>query len=194
MPRRSCIYRRFFASTRGVVAIEFSFLFPILLLLLLAGIDAGRAVAISMKVRSAAYAVNAMANQYTSIDDTSMASILGASSKVLVPYSSTPVTVKLSQIAIDSGGNATVVWSDGLNTTGYSPGTSIAIPSYLKTTNGAKATCSSYPCYLLLGEVTYAYTPMFGNFITGPINLSDTLYVTPRNVICIQRNGTPAGC
>jgi Flp pilus assembly protein TadG len=194
MPRRSCIYRRFFASTRGVVAIEFSFLFPILLLLLLAGIDAGRAVAISMKVRSAAYAVNAMANQYPSIDDATMTNILGASSQVLAPYSNTPVTVKLSQISIDSGGNATVVWSDGLNTTGYSAGSSIAIPSYLQTTTGSQATCASYPCYLLRGEVAYTYTPMFGHFITGPINLSDTLYVTPRSVICIQRNGTPASC
>ena len=45
MAARGRMFRRFFASTRGVAAIEFAFLFPVLLLLLLAGIDGGRAVA-----------------------------------------------------------------------------------------------------------------------------------------------------
>src|SRR5262249_14197587 len=134
-------------------------------------------------------------NQYASIYDIDMQQILGASSTVLAPYPNGPVTVKLSQIAIDSHGNATVVWSDALNATAYSPGSSITIPSKLTTTTGAKAVCGSYPCYLLFGEVGYTYTPMFGNFITGPINLSDNLYVTPRIVTCVKRNGnTPATC
>ena len=194
MLRRSCIYPRFFASTRGVAAIEFSFLFPVLLILLLAGIDGGRAVAISMKVRSAAYAVDAMANQYSSIDDNNMTSILQATSKVLAPYPNGPVAVTLTQIKIAAGGAATVSWSDTLNGTAHSPG-SITIPPQLALTGAPNNACANYPCYVLLGEVTYTYTPMFGNFITGPINLADKVYVTPRNVICIKRNGNvPASC
>jgi Flp pilus assembly protein TadG len=193
MAARGRMFRRFFASTRGVAAIEFAFLFPVLLLLLLAGIDGGRAVAISMKVRSAAYVVDAIANQYPSIDDNSMATILGASATVLAPYPSGPVTVTLSQIQIASGGAATVSWSDTLNGTARSQGSSITIPANLTPSSNPK-TCASFPCYVLLGEVTYTYTPMFGHFITGPINLSDKIYVTPRNVVCVQRNGVPATC
>jgi Flp pilus assembly protein TadG len=40
------ICRRFVASTRGVAAIEFAIILPVLLLMLLATFDAGRAVAI----------------------------------------------------------------------------------------------------------------------------------------------------
>jgi Flp pilus assembly protein TadG len=195
MPRRSSIYSRFLASRRGVAAIEFGFLFPVLLLLLLAGIDAGRAVAISMKVRTAAYAIDSMANTYLFIYDTDMQDILNAASKVLAPYSSPAPALRLSQIKIASGGQTTVVWSDQQNSTAYAQGSAITIPANFTTTSAPNNTCKSYPCYLLLAEVNYTYTPMFGHFITGPITLSDTVYITPRTVTCVQRNGNiPPSC
>jgi Flp pilus assembly protein TadG len=195
MPRRGRMYRRFLASTGGLAAIEFGLVFPMLLLLLLAGIDAGRAVAVSMKVRTAAYALNAMANTYLlSIDDTNMTGILNAASKILSPYPLAPATVTLTQVKINSGGQATVSWSDTLNGTAHVQGASITIPAALTTTSAPNNTCKSYPCYVLLAEVTYTYTPMFGHFITGPINLSDKTYVTPRSVTCIQRNNIPVSC
>lgn len=191
MARRGRTVRQFLASTRGVAAIEFGYMFPVLLIMLLASIDMGRALAIAMKVRYAAYSVDAMANQYIlPIDDTTMQTILGASAQVLAPYPAGPVTVKLSQLTLDAQGNNTVVWSDGLNVTGYTPGNSVPNLSPAPPSNA----CQTYPCYVLLGEVTYTYTPMFGNFITGPINLSDKLYITPRSVVCIQRNNVPATC
>jgi Flp pilus assembly protein TadG len=188
------VFQRFRASTRGVAAIEFAFLFPVLLLLLLAGIDGGRAVAISMKVRSTAYVVDAIANQYSAIYDSDMSTILGASATVVAPYASGPVAITLSQIAINSGGAATVSWSDTLNGTAYAAGSSITVPANLTPSSNPK-TCASFPCYVLLAEVSYTYTPMFGHFSTGTINLSDKIYVTPRNVVCIKRNNTvPASC
>jgi len=198
MPRSPRSYRGFLASTRGIAAIEFSLVFPILLVLLLAAIDAGRAVAVSMKVRAAAYALDAMANQYLYIYDTDMQQILGATAIVLAPYSSAPASVLLSQIQVSASGRATVIWSDQLNGTAYSPGYTLTIPTILTNTSASNKVCkdSTYPsCYFLLAEVSYTYTPMFGNFITGPITLSDKVYIAPRNVTCIQRNGNiPASC
>ncbi len=63
------LYRRFIASTRGVAAIEFAMILPVLLILFLGSFDAGRAIAIYMKVRSASYALAAITNQYTTIHD-----------------------------------------------------------------------------------------------------------------------------
>jgi len=198
MPRSLRNYRGFLASTRGIAAVEFSLVFPILLVLLLAAIDAGRAVAVSMKVRAAAYALDAMANQYLYIYDSDMQQILGAASIVLAPYSSGPASVILSQIQVSASGQATVIWSDQLNGTARTPGHTLAIPTNLTSTSATNKVCrdNTYPsCYLLLAEVSYTYTPMFGHFITGPINISDTVYVTPRSVTCIQRNGNiPASC
>jgi Flp pilus assembly pilin Flp len=65
MKARLRICRRFIASTRGVAAIEFAIILPVLLLMLLATFDAGRAIAIYMKVRSATYTLAAITNQYS---------------------------------------------------------------------------------------------------------------------------------
>lgn len=198
MRRLSRSYRSFLASTRAVAAVEFSLILPILLVLLLAAIDAGRAVAVSMKVRAAAYSLDAMANQYLYIYDGDMQQILGATAVVLAPFSSAPASVILSQVQVSASGRATVIWSDQLNSTAYSPGHTLTIPTSLTKTTASNKVCqdSTYPsCYLLLAEVSYTYTPLFGQFITGSINLSDRVYMAPRSVTCIQRNGNiPATC
>jgi Flp pilus assembly protein TadG len=192
MPRPTNTVRRFAASARGIAAVEFALVSPMLLLLLLGSIDAGRAVAIYMKVRSATYVVDSIANQYSAIQDTDMQTILGATSKVLSPYPSAPVVVVISQVKVVTGGAATVTWSDTLNGTARAVGSSVSIPANLAvpTPPYNASTCSAYPCYLVLGEVRYTYTPMFGYFIAGAITLSDKLYVTPRNVNCIKRNAS----
>jgi Flp pilus assembly protein TadG len=187
MPRSTKVYRRFVASTRAVAAVEFGLVLPILLLMLLASIDAGRAIAIYMKVRASAYTVDAVTNQYSVIHDTDMQQILGASAVVLSPYSPTPLKIIVSQLSISAGGQATATWSDALNATARPVGSSVVVPSTLTGNTPPNNICASFPCYVILGEVSYSYTPMFGYFITGPITLADTVYVTPRSVNSVTR-------
>jgi len=169
------IYRRFGRSTDGVAAVEFAMIMPILLLLFLGTMDAGTAIAIYMKERSATYSLDAITNQYTSVQTTDLQSITGATSLILSPYSSGPLVVTVSQIYINPKGNATVSWSYSPSGNARAAGASINVPA-------AMATPSSY---LILGELSYTFTPMFGAFLTGPIALADSLYVTPRSSACV---------
>jgi len=172
------LHRRFLASTRGVAAIEFGIILPVLVTLFLASIDAGRAIAIYTKVRSATYTLDAITNQYTTIQSADMSAILGATSVVLAPYSSSPVVVVLSQIKVSSATTAKVNWSATLNGTALTQNSSITVPTKF-------ASCPSYPCYLIYGQVSYTYTPLFMYFTKSAITLSDSLYVTPRVSECI---------
>lgn len=175
------ILRRFAASRRGVAAIEFGMVLPVLLLLFLASFDAGTAINIYMKVRSATYTLDAITNQYTTVQTSDMQQIVGATAVVLSPYSSSPVVVTISQIKVSSASKANISWSYSLNGTALAQGTSVTLPTQLSTTNS----CGSYPCYLILGQVSYTYTPSFGYFIKNAITLSDSLYATPRSSSCI---------
>ena len=185
MTRGSGICRRFVASTRAVAAIEFAIIMPVLLIMLLATFDAGRAIAIYMKVRAATYTLAAITNQYskvTPIQATDMQAITGATAAVLAPYPSTPATVTITQIKQTTSSQARVSWSYSRNGTAYTAGTTWArIPTGLTTSNA----CNSYPCYLIFAEVQYTFTPSFGYFITGTLNFSDNLYATPRSSLCI---------
>ena len=188
--RTARLHRRFLASTRGVAAIEFAIILPILVTLFLASIDAGRAIAIYTKVRSATYTLDAITNQYATIQSTDMTAILGATSVVLAPYSSSPVVVVLSQIKVSSATAATVNWSATLNGTALTQTNSFTVPTNF-------ASCASYPCYLIYGQVSYTYTPLFIYFTKSAITLSDSLYVTPRVSECIlypPQNITTSPC
>lgn len=172
------LHRRFLRSSRGLAAIEFAIMLPVLVVLFLGSIDAGRAIAIYIKVRSATYTLDAITNQYTTIQSTDMTAILGATAIIMAPYSSSPVVVVLSQIKVSSATQASVNWSATLNGTALTQNSSVSVPTNF-------ASCASYPCYLIYGQVSYTYTPLFTYFTKSAITLSDSLYVTPRSTVCI---------
>jgi Flp pilus assembly protein TadG len=172
------LQRRFIASTRGIAAVEFALTLPVLLLLLLASIDGGRAIAVYMKVRAATYSLAAITNQYTTLASTDLSTITGVTSLVLAPYPTAPAAFTVTQISVNSSTNATVSWSYSLNGTPLTQGATLTVPAALMS-------CNNYPCYLVYGQVSYSYTPLFGYFSSSPIALSDYLYVTPRVTQCI---------
>ncbi len=189
---------RFAASTRAVAAVEFAMIMPTLLLLFLASFDAANGIAIYMKVRAATYTLAAVTNQYgtgnSAIATADMTAITGATAAVLAPYSSTPTIVTISQIKATSATAATVSWSYSVNGTPLTQGaTFTGLPSGMAS-NTCSSVSSSNPCYLIYAQVSYTYTPTFGAYMTGPITLSDTLYVTPRSTVCIVYNSVPSSC
>ena len=192
--------RRFVDSRRATAAIEFATIMPVLLVLFLGSFDAGNAIIVYTKVRAATYSLAAITNQYGDgtnpnyqpISTTIMTAITGAASAILAPYSSTPITLVISQIKATSASVAVVSWS-------YSPTAGSALtqgaPYNNLPSNFASNSCNgTYPCYFILASVSYVFTPLFGAFLTGPITLSDSLYTTPRVSTCVQYNGTPSTC
>jgi Flp pilus assembly protein TadG len=190
----NAVCRRFLASQRGVAAIEFAMIMPVLLILFLSSFDVGNAIIVYLKVRTAAYELAAITNQYgtgstAQISTSTMSAITSATSQVMAPYSSSSTAVTISQIKATSANAATVSWSYTVNGTALS-GTYTGLPA-----NMAKNSCNNkYPCYFILSSVAYTYTPLFGHYMTGPLTLSDTLLVTPRVSTCIQYNNVPASC
>ncbi len=177
-PPAARLCRRFAASTRGLAAVEFGMMLPVLVVMFLGSIDAGRAIAVYMKVRTATYSLAAITNQYSTIQSTDMSNIVGATGVILTPYSATPVAVTVSQIEVKSATKAIVSWSYSLNGTALTQGASATVP-------GNFATCNAYPCYLIYAQVSYTYTPLFGYVFPASIALSDSLYVTPRSSSCV---------
>jgi Flp pilus assembly protein TadG len=176
MRRISSTCRFFAAAKQGVAAVEFALILPILVVMLLATFDGGRAIAAYMKMRAATYALASITNQYSTIQTVDMTAILGATSVVMAPYSSGSPGVVISQIKINNNGVSKIEWSAAQNATARSVGSSMSPPSAMVVNSS----------YLILAEVSYTYTPLFGYFGSGSgITFSDNLYVTPRSVSCI---------
>jgi Flp pilus assembly protein TadG len=163
---------------RAVAAVEFAIVLPFMLLLLIGGVELGNGFAISVKVTSTAHTIADLASQNKSINDTQMTQMLCASSYVISPYSMVSGVVTISEVSTDSKGNATISWSDSLYGTPRPVGQPMILPASLAGTPNIS---------LILGEVTYAYTPNLGYVITGTVPLSDSYYLYPRQSVSVTR-------
>jgi Flp pilus assembly protein TadG len=167
--------RNFIDDHRGVAAVEFAIIVPFMLTLYIGGIELCDGMAISVKVTDTTHIVADITTQNTCVTSGAggtMNAILNASSSTIAPYSATPLTVTVSEVSTDSTGAATVTWSQSLNGTARAVGQAITLPTALV---GQKSIS------LILGEVSYAYTPQLGYTITGTVNLTDSYYLFPRN-------------
>jgi len=153
---------------RGVSAVEFALLAPVMIGLYLGTVEISDGVSADRKVSLIAAALANLSAQVTSISSTDMTNILDASSAIITPYKASLLKMTVSCIAIDANKVATVKWSATRGGTANS-GT-ITIPPALAV---AKS-------YLILAEASYDYTPTVGYTITGTLTLKDKMYMSPR--------------
>jgi Flp pilus assembly protein TadG len=159
---------------RGTSAIEFAILAPLMIGLYIGCVEISDGVAADRKVTLTAGTLANLTAQTQTISTTVMNNILTASTSVMSPYTGF-LTAKVSCIKIDAGGAAKVAWGAATaNSTPRAPGSSVTIPADLSVPNSS----------LVFSEVSYKYEPVTGytgfNHITGPITLSDVMYMSPR--------------
>jgi len=123
--------RRFLADKRGVSAVEFAMLLPLMVTLYLGGAEVSSAVAIDRKVTLIARTLGDLVAQATSVDNTGMTSILAATTAVMAPYPDTNLKITVSSVQINSQGVAKVSWSDTKNGTLRAVGSTVTLPDAL---------------------------------------------------------------
>ena len=164
-------------DTRGVSAVEFAILAPLMVGLYLSGVEISEGISIDRKVTLTAGAMANLASQSSTISNADMTNILNASASVLAPYSTSKLKIVVTCLDIDANGAAKVKWSDTYQGTARSVGSTVTIPSALAVPNTS----------LVLSEVTYSYQPTVGHTITGTLTLSDKMYLSPRQSATITR-------
>jgi Flp pilus assembly protein TadG len=162
---------------RGVSAIEFAMVLPLMVTLYLGAVEVSQAVAINRKVTLSARTVADLASQVASVSNTDMANLLNATKAVIAPYPDGPLKVTVTAVSIDANGVAKVAWSDTLGGTARAVNSTVSLPAALNTPNSQ----------VIWGEVYYTYTPAIGYVVTGAINLFDQIYMRPRLAETVSR-------
>jgi Flp pilus assembly protein TadG len=175
----------FAADQRGVSAVEFAILLPLMLTLYLGGAEISQAVSADRKTTLVAHTVGDLTAQASNVASSDVTNIFSAATAVAYPLSSSSLTVTLSSVCIDSTGTrATIGWSQTLNGTARSGTVTTLIPSALMVANTS----------LIWGEAHYGYKPTIGWTITGTLNLGDQFFLRPRLSCSVTLNSASSCC
>jgi Flp pilus assembly protein TadG len=159
---------------RGLAAIEFAMILPLMLVLFFGTVEFSSGIAVDRKVTIMARTLSDLTSQNVSVTTTQLNNIFNASTGIMTPYSTTPVNARIVELYIDSNLVVHSIWSAP---SGASPPSgTITVPTALKIADS----------YLIYSEVSYTYTPAVGFIMTKTgITMSDFTYTRPRQSRCV---------
>ena len=155
---------------RGVSAVEFAMLLPLMLSLYLGAVEISQGIGADRKATLTARTICDLVSQVQSVSNADMTNALNAASSVMAPYPVSNLKVTVSSVKIDATGKATIDWSDTLNGTARAKGSTVTLPTALNIANS----------YLIWSEVSYTYKPVIGYVVSGTLTLKDQIYMRPR--------------
>lgn len=170
-------------DTRGVSAVEFAMIIPLMFLMFFGMLDVSNGFAVDRKVSQIAQGMADLASRYTTLAETDVSNFFIIADAMLTPYDKTQLQATISQVYIDPASKtAKVVWSRGDVT--KAKGTVVSVPTDLitKDVNGNYLPNQ----YLILGEANYTYVPTIGWVVPkGGLMLADSMYTRPRQTTCV---------
>jgi Flp pilus assembly protein TadG len=170
---RSGAIRRFWRDRRGVSAIEFALIAPVMLVIYFGLIEVCQGY---MASRRASHTASIVADLVAQADETStrdLTSVFAIGDMIMRPFSAADLSIRVSSVTMDANGVARIDWSRGNNKT--------------LTALTKNSTVSNLPPglivrgeSLILGETEFKYTSAFAQVIKQPIYFKRSYYLRPR--------------
>jgi Flp pilus assembly protein TadG len=187
--RRGAKLRHFMRSLRrdvaGVAAVEFAYLVPVLLLMLIGTVEVSRAVSMDRRFGLATSMVADLVAREKTMSADDLNAIYNIIDHIMSPYDAS--TLKVSVIPVKASP------TDVTNTRVY-PATTNR-PSHNGGSQPAK--CSKYTlntglvgkgASVIVVETSYQYVPLFLNYVLGSSTWTDKAILSPRNS-CVDFDG-----
>lgn len=169
---------------KGVAAVEFAFLAPLMLLMYLGTLEISNAVSANRKLSRSAYTLGDLITQHTSanscISQSELGNIVEISDDIMFPYKHV-LKITITGIDVLDGDNK-VAWSETYNGgESFAENSSYAtLPSQITTSDG----------FIVAARIKMDYTPYFGfagfgtddnlQFDSSAIPMQEELFLRPR--------------
>ncbi len=174
-PRRAGALGR---DQRGVSAVEFALIAPLMLLLYLGSVELSVMMRMDRKVTATASALGDLTSRLSVVSDNDMREMFDAANVMLDPHPAANARMRITSI-IDTGEALPVVaWSDAYGHTAYTPGASITLPDGIVPPSGS----------VIMAEVEIDHVSNTSFLIGGSKLIRETFYLRPRRVQTIDRN------
>jgi len=189
------ILRRYKRSERGVAAVEFALVSPILFLLLLGGVEVGRYILVHQKAEKMAYSVSDVVSQLEAVTSGDVDVMFGAVTELMNPYDNftTYGTLYLSSVHKDpADADQTIRWQ-------CQGGGSLVANSRVGDVNsGGAATLPGNLALedddnVIVSEVVYTYQPILTWYKIQNITIYKSAMFRPRLGALTSAPGCPTG-
>lgn len=177
MKRLVNLMRRFGADARGVSAVEFALIAPVMIVLYLGAAQMTAALNADRKVTGAANAVADLVAQDDLLTNNELADIYSAGDAILFPNDPQNLALRITSIRMDADGELFVDWSEGRGLSARGPDEVPELP------DGLLAPMNS----IVMVEAQY---PFHGPLPSGSgplVTLGDTAYLRPRRSAWVRR-------
>lgn len=165
----------FWRDRRGVSAIEFALIAPLMLLIYFGLVECCQGYMANRRASHTASIVADLVAQSDATTTQDLTSIFAIGDMIMRPFPSSPLSIRVSSVTIDANGAARVDWSQGNNK---------ALTARVK-----NSVVSDLPSgliekgeSLILGETQFKYTSPFAKVIKTPIDFRRSYYLRPRTV------------
>ena len=175
------------SDTRGVAAVEFALIVPIMFFLFVGAIEFSQALTVDRRVTQSASSTADLIARAPSqgLTAAQVDNELAIVEQLIRPYDASALTVRIVSVKATAvpgnpgAVNYVVDWSrDNHGATPYARnGSYSGIPDGLLVAGES----------VIVAEATYNYTPLiFHYFIQNAFNLNETFYLKPRNASCVH--------
>jgi Flp pilus assembly protein TadG len=180
------LMRRVRRDERGIAAVEFGFIAPVLLFLLIGAVEVTRAVAIDRRLSVATNMVADLVAREEKLTKDDVKAIYDVVERVMAPYDATSLQLSLIPVkSATSDANKTFVYPEITNRPSYRGGNQPAkcqkytLPTGLLTTDDS----------VIVVESKYSFQPMLLGYVMGASEWKDKAFAKPRRS-CVVFDGT----
>jgi Flp pilus assembly protein TadG len=167
---------RFFTAQSGAAAVEFALVLPLMLLLYIGSTELSQVITVDRRVTTIAGTVGDLVSRSnTTVTATELTDYFTAASSIITPFTTTGLQQVVSELAVDTQGKATVVWSRATN-----GGVAHAATSAFSLTDVPEMANLAKGKFLIVAETSYSYTPMLDFFFKKSFSLYHRNYYLPR--------------
>ncbi len=191
---------RWRGDTRGVAAVEFAMIVPIMAVMFIGAVELSQVITVDRRVsQTASDTADLVARAENQISQAEISDIMRAGSYILAPYSAAPLKITVRNVTSSptDANQAKQSWSCTFNGTGNSlscacSNTAYTLPAGLVSTNDS----------VVISQTTYDYKPLVFDYFmkkgggasaAGTYTLSETIHLKPRGqaATLLQADGTP---
>lgn len=172
--------KRLRRDDRGVAAMEFALMAPILMVLYYAAAELTSGMIANGRAGHVASVVGDLVSQTNTLKQSELTDIFAVGNAIMKPFPTASLKFRVTSVKADSSGVPKIIWSAEQGMSHLGAGTASGFPSGLLAAGDS----------VIMSEVQYTYTSPIQRTIPTPLTFNSKYYIKPRRTADVAFDAT----